>query len=373
MILLIACSALLLPYGLLMWFYRRAWKQVPVFQAQAGLPPQTMVSVIVPARNEAGVIDACIGSLLAQDYPPDLFEVIVVDDQSTDDTSVILSRYTDPRLKVLSVHGSSPGGKKAALAMGIEAAGGSLILTTDADCTHPASWVRTMAAFHAAQSPVFIAAPVLVDHGKSLLGIFQSLDFLSLQGITAASVYRGFHQMSNGANLGFTANAFREVGGYRGIDRLASGDDMLLMQKMAERHPGRTRYCLSPNTIVHTRPAASLADFLGQRIRWASKARAYTDPRMVAVLLLVYLLNLGLLLMGIQALVNAAWLLPFCILVLAKTAVETWFLWPVARFYGSTRLMAWFLPAQPFHILYTVIAGFFGQVKKYNWKGRQWK
>jgi cellulose synthase/poly-beta-1,6-N-acetylglucosamine synthase-like glycosyltransferase len=230
-----------------------------------------------------------------------------------------------------------------------------------------------MSAFHTAYNPVFIAAPVRVDRGNSLLGIFQSLDFLSLQGITAASVYKGFHQMSNGANLGFTADAFRTVGGYRGIDQLASGDDMLLMQKMAAHYPGRTMYCLSPETIVHTRPAASLADFLGQRIRWASKARAYTDPRMVAVLLLVYLLNLVLLLLGIQLLFRPEWILPSAILLLVKTMVELCFLWPVARFYNSTRLMAWFLPAQPFHILYTVIAGSFGQVKKYTWKGRKWK
>jgi cellulose synthase/poly-beta-1,6-N-acetylglucosamine synthase-like glycosyltransferase len=155
------------------------------------------------------------------------------------------------------------------------------------------------------------------------------------------------------------------------VDHLASGDDMLLMQKMADRFPGRTMYCLSPDAIVVTRPAATLAEFLHQRIRWASKAGSYSDKRMFLVLLLVYLLNLGLLIAGIQAIAQPGWLLPWVVLVIVKTAAETLFLWPVTAFYGSTATMAWFLPAQPFHILYTVIAGFFGQVKSYRWKGRR--
>jgi cellulose synthase/poly-beta-1,6-N-acetylglucosamine synthase-like glycosyltransferase len=311
-------------------------------------------------------------SLLAQDYPPELFEIIVVDDQSTDNSSGVLSRYTDPRLLIMTVPAESKGGKKAALALGISAARGTLVLTTDADCVHARRWVSAMVAFYQSAKPVFIAAPVLVKPGSSPVGIFQSLDFMSLQGITAASVHRGFLQMSNGANLGFSAEAFHAVEGYTGIDHLASGDDMLLMQKMADRFPGRTMYCLSRDTIVETRPASTVAEFLRQRIRWASKARSYTDKRMFYVLLLVYLLNLSLLMGGIQAIVRPEWLLPWLGLLIAKTMAETIFLWPVAKFFGSAGLMAWFLPAQPFHILYTVVAGFFGQVRSYTWKGRRW-
>jgi cellulose synthase/poly-beta-1,6-N-acetylglucosamine synthase-like glycosyltransferase len=221
--------------------------------------------------------------------------------------------------------------------------------------------------------PVMIAAPVRVTPEHSLVGIFQSLDFLSLQGITAASVHRGFLQMCNGANLAFTADGFRAVDGYMGIDHLPTGDDMLLMEKMAGRFPGRIAYCLSRDTIVDTRPVGSVREFLRQRIRWASKAREYRDGRMFFVLLLVYLLNLAMLMLAVAACVQPSLWTSWLVLLLAKTLIESWFLYPVARFFGSAGLMAWFLPSQPLHILYTVMAGFFGQVKGYRWKGRQWR
>ncbi len=372
MILCWICFVLLLPYAALMLFYRKAWKRVPT-RDKANCPePSVRVSVIVPARNESGNIGRCLESLLAQDYPRERLEIIVVDDQSEDNTFSILQTYTSRGIAALRLPAADSGGKKAALTAGIHAATGELILTTDADCIHPASWVRTIACRYMQDTPVMIAAPVHIDPEQSLLGIFQSLDFLSLQGITAASVHNNLLYMCNGANLAFTAAAFQAVDGYNGIDHLPTGDDMLLMEKMAARFPGRIAYCLSRDAIVETRPAADAGEFLQQRIRWASKAREYHDPRMFTVLLLVYLLNLALLVTAVVAIFQPALWLPWSGLLLSKTLCETWFLLPVARFFDTAPLMRWFLPAQPFHILYTVLAGFFGQVKRYRWKERQW-
>jgi hypothetical protein len=94
---------------------------------------------------------------------------------------------------------------------------------------------------------------------------------------------------------------------------------------------------------------------------------------MFSVLLLVYLLNLAMLMLAVAACVQPSLWKSWVVLLLAKTLIESWFLYPVARFFGCAGLMAWFLPSQPLHILYTVMAGFFGQVKGYRWKGRQWR
>jgi cellulose synthase/poly-beta-1,6-N-acetylglucosamine synthase-like glycosyltransferase len=372
MILCWICLALLLPYTGLMLFFRSNWKQVPLCEQSHGWEPHVRVSIVVPARNEASNIGRCLESLLAQDYPKGLLDIIAVDDQSDDNTFQIMQGYADSRVTAHRLPPGTAGGKKAALTEGIRLAAGELILTTDADCTHPAAWVRTIARRYARDKPVMIAAPVRVKTERSLISIFQSLDFLSLQGITAASVHRGFLHMCNGANLAFTADAFLDVGGYAGIDHLPTGDDMLLMEKMSARFPGRIAYCLSRQTIVETRPAAGIREFLHQRIRWASKAREYHDPRMFIVLLLVYLLNLSMLILAVAALVKPSLWLPWMALLLFKTLAEAWFLFPVAHFFGSATLMGWFLPAQPFHIIYTVMAGFFGQVRRYRWKGRRW-
>jgi cellulose synthase/poly-beta-1,6-N-acetylglucosamine synthase-like glycosyltransferase len=340
---------------------------------------KTKISVIIPARNEENNIAACLDSLTEQDYPKDLLEIIVADDHSTDKTAGIVSRYAGAGIILLELEKEmtdstqTSGSKKAAITAAIKKSTGTLIITTDADCLFPKKWLSTLASFYETYDPVFIAAPVKFSTEKKALHIFQSLDFLSLQGITAASVFDGFHTMCNGANLAYEKKAFETVGGFEGIDQIASGDDMLLMHKIYMLNPQKVMYCLSPDTIVETKPAENLKAFFNQRIRWASKALVYHDKRIFYVLMLVYLLNSLLLAFFIYSLLTTHLTWTLVMLILVKTIVELAFLIPVARFYKKTSLLYYFLPAQPFHILYTVIAGFLGQAGSYEWKGRKLK
>jgi len=351
------------------------------------LQPSTFLSVLIPARNEAANIRKCLDSLLQQDYPAHLFEIIVINDHSTDDTAVLVQQYKRNNLRLLNLadYLESPvqAYKKKALETGIAQSTGTLIITTDADCVVPPHWLRHIAAFYEEQQPAFIAMPVRYRSGNSPLAIFQSLDFMTLQGITAAAVHTGFHSMCNGANLAYTRAAFDAVEGFKDVDHIASGDDMLLMHKIANRFPGKIRYLLSREVIVETAPMPTLRDFMRQRIRWASKAGFYKDRRIFAVLLLVYLFNLMLLVLPVAAWVfnlqssifNIQYSILPCtlLLLIAKTAVELVFLFPVARFFGQQHLCWFFPPAQPFHIVYTVIAGWLGKFGTYQWKGREVK
>lgn len=379
MILLIPSIIFLLIYSILIFYYRLVWKKIPVFIKPADSIPKTKISVIIPARNEENNIAACLDSLAAQDYPNELLEIIVADDHSTDGTVGIVSRYTDTGIilldlkKEISVTQVHSGSKKSAISAGIKKSSGTLIITTDADCVFPEKWLSTLVSFYETYEPVFIAAPVKFSKEKKALHVFQSLDFLSLQGITAASVYDGFHTMCNGANLAYEKEAFEAVDGFAGIDKIASGDDMLLMHKIYTLNPKKVMYCLSPDAIVETKPAENLKAFFNQRIRWASKALVYHDKRIFYVLMLVYLLNALLLAFFIYSVITTHLVTAFIILILVKTIVELAFLFPVARFYKKTPLLLYFLPAQPFHILYTVIAGFLGQAGSYEWKGRKLK
>jgi cellulose synthase/poly-beta-1,6-N-acetylglucosamine synthase-like glycosyltransferase len=379
MILLIPSIILLLIYSILIFYYRLVWKKIPVYIKPADEIPKTKISVIIPARNEENNIAACLDSLAAQDYPNELLEIIVADDHSTDGTAGIVSRYTNSGIilldlkKEISVTPGHPGSKKSAISAGIKKSSGTLIITTDADCLFPENWLSTLVSFYETYDPVFIAAPVKFSKEKKALYVFQSLDFLSLQGITAASVYDGFHTMCNGANLAYEKETFEAVDGFAGIDKIASGDDMLLMHKIYMLNPKKVMYCLSPDAIVETKPVENLKAFFDQRIRWASKALVYHDKRIFYVLMLVYLLNALLLAFFIYCLITTHLATAFIILILIKTIVELAFLLPVARFYKKTPLLLFFLPAQPFHILYTVIAGFLGQAGSYEWKGRKLK
>ena len=379
MILLIPTIILLLIYSILIYYYRLVWKKIPVFIKPDEAIPKTNISVIIPARNEENNIAACLDSLAAQNYPRELREIIVVDDHSTDGTAGIVSRYRDSGIILLDLEKEladslqSSGSKKAAISVAIKKSTGTLIITTDADCVFPVKWLSTLVSFYETYDPVFIAAPVKFSKEKKALHVFQSLDFLSLQGITSASVYDGFHTMCNGANLAYKKEAFDAVDGFAGIDQIASGDDMLLMHKIYTLNPKKVMYCLSPDAIVETKPAENMITFFYQRIRWASKALVYHDKRIFYVLMLVYLLNAFLLTFLIYSLITTHLLIASIILILVKTMVELAFLFPVARFYKKTALLFYFLPAQPFHILYTVIAGFLGQAGTYEWKGRKLK
>ncbi len=424
-ILFIITVLLLLAYAVLLVYYRRSWLAIPAFEVSdsqprtkadctnhpdslhtgigtelsipsandqnnlsANQPQYPSLTLIIPARNEEAAIGNCLQSVIDQCYPPELLEIIVADDFSTDGTAAIVQSFaaTHPHIRLLQLADfvSAPlnAYKKKAIELAIAQSSGQLIVTTDADCVAPPNWLHTIASFYQAHQPAFIAAPVSIDCGMRSIEIFQALDFMTLQGITGASVHRRFHNMCNGANLAYERTAFEAVGGFRGIDHIASGDDMLLMHKIQQHYPDRVMFLKSTAAIVRTAPMPTLRGFLRQRIRWASKADKYDDKRIFGVLLLVYLLNVLLLLWPLLAAffpkialdrqLFSAWLV-WLVVLLFKTVAELYFLYPVAVFFRKTTLLWAFPAAQPFHILYTVVAGWLGKFGSYQWKERKVK
>ncbi len=370
---------LLLAYGILFQYYGSWWKAFPDFteSGDAAADPSLKISVIIPARNEAANIEACLRSICRQSYPAHLFQVIVMDDNSDDNTFAIANSFSQQGIQIIcyrlppAANNRAP--KKRAIETGISMASGELIVTTDADCTVAAGWLSSIAACHRQTNNVFIAAPVKIQDGASLLSKFQALDFLTMQGITAAAVFKRFHNMCNGANLAYEKKVFYEVDGFAGIDTIASGDDMLLMSKVAGKYPQQLGYLKSEAAIVTTLPAHSWKAFIQQRIRWASKTAHYNHRGIFMVLLLVYFTNLlifSFLLLGLWQKFALALFLLLCV---AKFFMELFFVKDVAAFFKQQHLIPWLLLLQPLHIIYIVAAGFLGQFKTYEWKGRKLK
>ena len=366
---------LLLVYAALIIYYRQSWLSIPDFKPAVNATPATKISIIIPARNEEENIAACLDSIIDQNYLTHLFEVLVVDDHSVDNTNKIVLRYWDKNVKLINLKdfvapGEINSYKKKAIEIAIQQSTGELIVTTDADCIASNNWLSTIAAFYEERNPEFIVMPVAIRCSSRFIEIFQSLDFMTLQGITGASVHKKFHSMCNGANLAYTKKAFIAVDGFKGIDKIASGDDMLLLHKIYTRYPEGVAYLKSTEAIIHTQPVHSVGQFFNQRIRWASKADKYDDKRIFVVLLLVYFFNVWILLIGI-----GAFFFPIAshlfILLIAKTIVELLFLFPVTRFFNQIKLLWLFPIAQPFHVLYTVIAGWLGKFGSYQWKERK--
>lgn len=373
-------------YTTLMLYYRYGWSTLRLFtpDPDAPLKKNAFISVIIVARNEEKNIEACLTSIANQTLGSREYEMILVDDHSTDRTIELAENLKLHQLQIINLKDSEEtmglnSYKKFGISKAIEQCGGELIVTTDADCIVPDGWLEHIRKFYVMRAPVFIAAPVIFNHDAHesiairLLVIFQQLDFMVLQGITGASVKMKFHNMCNGANLAYARKAFIEVNGFEGIDDIASGDDMLLMSKVEKVFHNKIGYLKSKSTIVTTEPALTLKDFINQRIRWASKAGRYSDFRITSVLLLVYIFNAWLFMTFILGLFSAMSFKIFLVLLIVKTLVELFFLYPVARFFGKLHLLWWFVPAQPFHILYTIIAGGLGKFGYYEWKGRRVK
>ena len=369
---------LVLAYGTMIDFYHRSWNQIPEFNPD-GLKTDSSgprVSIIIPARNEEKNISACIRSLLEQTYPMSLVDIIVVNDHSVDKTAAMVNSFSANNLRLINLADHLDPGpinsyKKKSLELGISYSSSDWILCTDADCILPSRWIESVIRFSAASNSVFIAAPVLIPGRGSLLSIFQSLDFACLQGITGAVVFKKIHCMCNGANLAYDRKIFKEIGGFNGIDKLASGDDMLLMQKFYDHYPDRISFLKSREALVTTEAAASWADFLKQRIRWASKARGYKDRILSWNLLFVFLVNLLLGIFFIACFWNPYWLLGLLFLLVLKTVLEFPFARTLAGFFGLTHMLKYFFFLQPFHIFYTIIAGLLGNFPGYEWKGRK--
>ena len=378
-IIIIIYGLLTLAYMVLMLLYSTGWSKQPFFVVPKGFQPVTKISIIIPARNEANNINACIDSILAQEYPGHLFEIIVIDDHSTDSTFDIVNSYADRNVRCIKLSDHLQKDelinayKKKALSIGIAQSKGELIITTDADCIVPVNWLQHMAALYERDKPVMIVAPVDFICNNTIVEKFQSIDFMSMQGITAAAQALGLGNMSNGANLAFSKQAFNDVDGYNGIDHLASGDDYLLMMKLQRRYPGGIAYLKSKHAIVRTKPQPNWKGFFQQRIRWASKSGKYNDVALTLILLLVYLFNFSFLVLSVAGIFKPFLLGIAALMLICKIAAELYYLAPVAAYFNKRRQLYIFPLLQPLHIAYIIIAGFLGFAGTYTWKGRSVK
>ncbi|HKZ66530.1 MAG TPA: glycosyltransferase [Chitinophagaceae bacterium] len=361
--------SLFICYSILILYYWQSWKSIPDF-IPSNQTPSTFISIIIPARNEEENIGDLLKALQGQTYPRHLFEIIVVDDHSTDKTTAIVTHYSGVKLLQLKSDVINSY-KKKAIETGITAASGELIVTTDADCIPSPAWLQTIASFKEKTNAGFIVAPVVFDCNSSIVQVFQAIDFMILQGITGSSVYKKMHSMCNGANLAYERQLFYDIDGFAGIDHIASGDDMLLMHKIAKKYPDRIHYLKSAEAMVSTQPMQTWKQFFNQRIRWASKAIHYDDKRIFWVLLLVYVFNLsflGLLVAGFWN--NNFWFL-FLIAWVFKTVVELPFFYSLSKFFNKQWAIKYFFFFQPMHVFYTIISGLLGQFGRYEWKGRK--
>ena len=359
-----------LAYLLLMLRYARDWTSLEEFEA-GQKDYTTKVTVIVVARNEAANIAACLKSIASQNYPIQFFEIVLADDDSDDETAEIAKSLGIENLKI--IRNRALKGKKQLLSFAVSNAWGELIICTDADCLVPQGWIKSFVKAYADKNAKFIAAPVLFNESKAFIKKFQALDFAGMMAITGAGIQGKYLFMCNGANLAYPKSVFEELGGFEGIDSKASGDDMLLMQKIAKKYPDNIVYLKHPKAAVMTEAEHSLATFWRQRLRWASKSGDYPQKSATLQLGLVWLFMFFILLNLIAGFFNPNFFIVLSTLIILKIISDYILLAQATAYFSQEKLMKIFLPSVFLHWIYILTVGFVSMLKlKYSWKGRRW-
>lgn len=360
-------------YILLISFYIYGWKKLKIISAEKK-KYKTTISVIIPARNEEKHIANCIKMLQQQNYPQELFEIIIVDDHSTDHTYNIASQFANEHLKVLQLNATAEtiAFKKRAIQEAIKIAKGTLIVTTDADCVMGNKWLSEIATLYETDKPKMIVGPVCFTEERTFFEQMQSLEFISLIGSTGASLFYNKPLMCNGANLAYEKTAFMAINGFEAHKGIATGDDMLLMLHLKKTFPNSIQYLKSENAVVYTHAKKTLKSFWEQRKRWVSKSKHYTDSYVILISLLIYINNLLPFFSLFLSVVYPKFIFVFIVTFGLKSAVDYIFVKDICRFFKKNDLIKLFIPVQLAYLIYVSIIGLIGNLQSYKWKSRQY-
>jgi len=339
--------------------------------------PKNRFSIIIPFRNEAHNLPGLLKSISIINYPSELFEILLVNDDSKDNFNPIIEEFTNrnPSLnfQLLKNIRKTNSPKKDAIKTAINLSNFEWIVTTDADCAVPVNWLKLFNQFIEDENPVFISAPVKFSLQNSMLFHFQNLNFTSLMGSTLGGFGIDNPFMCNGANLCYHKETFFELKGFEGNTNIASGDDIFLMEKMFRIYPNKVKFLKSKESIVETRSENSWKLFMNQQIRWASKSVSYIIFFAKFVGIIVFLESLMVLILGIFTLLFPQFWLTFIIVFAIKIMVDFMLIAQTSVFLKSTKSLKYYLPISLFYPFFIVFTGFLSTFKNYEWKGRSFK
>ena len=363
-------------YCLFIFICIYGWKKIKLYTPDLEQKFSTKISIIIPARNEEKNIIACIERISKQSYPQELFEIIVIDDDSIDKTSHLVDMFREQRVEknLRLIHQqTSPdivSHKKKAIETGIELATGDLIITTDADCVVQTDWLKTIVSYYEQHKPKMIIGPVGFYDDESVFCQFQTYELISIAGITAAAVYFGHPVMSSGANLVYERSAFYNVKGFHKINHLASGDDVLLMNKFKKLFPQEIHYLKASEALVLTKPVKKLSEFIQQRIRWTSKNFSRSGIFSALIGLIILLSNIlppaGMLI----TFFSGKFIIVFIILWLIKFVIDVVLLNTANTFFKKTTELMNIMLLELTYPLYVFLIALFSLRGKYIWKQR---
>jgi len=363
---------LVVGYALLLFRLRRGFSRLPK-PRNAKLPT---VTIVVSMHNEEKNVRDLVAALIAQDYPQEKLEIIIVNDRSTDSTGEILARLSRkyPWLKVITIRDQLPdfAPKKRAIDVAAWQARGEIILHTDADGRPGPLWVKSLVShFEEKVGMVIGYAPYRTTPPfNKWIHRVLALEYFSHAAIAAASTGLGYPATCVGTNLGYRKSLYLQLDGFGPFRKYLSGDDDLFLQRVREETDWEIRYAFQKEAQVFNNPPSSFRKFYQQRIRYTSKSYLYPSSITFA-LGGVYLLNLLLFFLIPYQLLTGKWILGGILALICKGGVEFSFLKKATRTLNENRSLSIFPLAHILHIPYVVYFGVAGLVLNYEWGARE--
>ncbi|GLR16978.1 glycosyltransferase [Portibacter lacus] len=342
-----------------------SFNEIEEWETSERFTPETKISIIVPFRNEENHIEECLTQILRSNYPKHLYEVIAVNDHSTDRSlSKIPSKVIllDAKLK----------GKKNALRLGIEKAKGQLIITTDADCKVEKNWLRAIASYYEYTKKPMIVGMVALTGNENALESFQIMETCGIMGFHGSGIQSGTHYLANGANLIFEKQLFQDLNPYEGNSDFASGDDVFFINKVAMQDPEHIGFLKSHDATVESKAEDSWKSLWNQRKRWATKTKQFSSGIYKWMTGSIWLLSLTILINLVLIPITGGFSL-FILLtqLLIKGIMDYLYLQNMCAYFNKKHTFKFFFSIFFIQTIYILIAGIFAIFGgKYEWKDR---
>ncbi|WP_411767271.1 glycosyltransferase [Winogradskyella sp. A3E31] len=345
------------------------------------IPSKTKFTVLIPFRNEVDNLPTLLDSLSKLNYPSYLYEIIMIDDASSDGSKASIEKLLSQRefqklskfITVIDNNRFSKSPKKDAIVTGISIAKHPWILTTDADCTVPKYWLESFDEHIQTHNPDCLVGPVKFTGLSSFFTRFQILDTISLQGATIGGFGLKIPFLCNGANFGYRISAFNMVNGFDGNTDIASGDDIFLMDKFLKHKSLTVNYLKTDKAIVRTNVASNLKELISQRVRWASKTSKSKNHISKLIGLIIAFTNIMLVALVPLALYESISLKSAGFIFLLKFSIDLLHIFKASRFFNQEPALLSYPFASLFYPIFSSYVFFISLFSKYQWKGRRFK
>jgi len=179
--------------------------------------------------------------------------------------------------------------------------------------------------------------------------------------------------MCNGANLCYHKAIFSKVNGFEGSTKIASGDDVFLLEKIHHLFPHKTLFLKSTDSTVQTSAENNLKSFFNQQIRWASKTKAYKSNFAKLIGVIIFLLNFLLVSLLITTIIKPFIWKYLLVVFFLKLCIDFILIYKTSLFLKTQKKIKYYLIISllyPFFVVFIGVTSFF---KNYEWKGRVFK